>query len=198
MKNIIISGTPGCGKTSVAKELYNLIDSKLISLNELAKSDKFSFEYDQERKTYIVDFKIFLPYVLKKIEKIKQDNPQFLIIESHFSDIIPEKFIDFVFILRCDPDELLKRLEKKKYDKNKITENTQAEILGNCVNYFIQKQIKVPIFEIDTTNLNIETVAKIIKEIVVENKDGQNYYIGKIDWLEKLFVEDRLNEFFNE
>ncbi|MCK4379711.1 MAG: adenylate kinase family protein [Candidatus Lokiarchaeota archaeon] len=198
MKNIIISGTPGCGKTSVAKELSNLIDSKIISLNELAISDKFSFEYDQERKTYIVDFEIFLPYVLKKIEEIKQDNPLFLIIESHFSDIIPEKFIDFVFILRCDPDELFKRLEKKKYDKNKITENTQAEILGNCVNYFIQKQIKVPIFEIDTTNLNIETVAKIIKEIVVENKDGQNYYIGKIDWLEKLFVEDRLNEFFNE
>ncbi|MEE9377856.1 MAG: adenylate kinase family protein [Candidatus Lokiarchaeia archaeon] len=198
MKNIIISGTPCCGKTSVAKELYNLIDSKIISLNDLAISDKFLFEYDQERKTYIVDFKIFLPYVLKKIEEIKQDNPLFLIIESHFSDIIPEKFIDFVFILRCDPDELFKRLEKKKYDKYKITENTQAEILGNCVNYFIQKQIKVPIFEIDTTNLNIETVAKIIKEIVVENKDGQNYYIGKIDWLEKLFVEDRLNEFFNE
>lgn len=197
MKNIIISGTPGCGKTSVAKELSNLINSKIISLNELAISDKFSFEYDQERKTYIVDFEVFLPYILKKIEEIKQDNPLFLIIESHFSDIIPEKFIDYVFILRCDPDELFKRLDKKKYDKNKITENTQAEILGNCVNYFIQKQIKVPIFEIDTTNLNIETVAKTIKEIVVENKDGQNYYIGKIDWLEKLFDEDRLKEFFN-
>jgi len=197
MKNIIISGTPGCGKTSVAKELSNLIDSKIISLNELAISDKFSFEYDQERKTYIVDFEVFLPYILKKIEEIKQDNPLFLIIESHFSDIIPEKFIDYVFILRCDPDELFKRLEKKKYDKNKITENTQAEILGNCVNYFIQKQIKAPIFEIDTTNINIETVAKIIIEIVVENRDGENYQIGKVDWLEKLFEEDRLKEFFN-
>ncbi len=197
MKNIIISGTPGCGKTSVAKEISNLINVKIISLNELAISDNFSFEYDKERKTNIVDFEIFLPYVLKEIEKIQQENPPYLIIESHFSDIIPEKFIDYVFILRCDPDELFKRLEKKNYDIKKITENTQAEILGNCVNYFIQKQIKAPIFEIDTTNINIETVATTIIEIAVENRAGKNYQIGKVDWLEKLFEEDRLNEFFN-
>ncbi len=197
MKNIIISGTPGCGKTSVAKKISNLIDAKIISLNELAISDKFSFEYDKERKTYIVDFEIFLPYVLNTIEEIKQDSPPYLIIESHFSDIIPEKLIDYVFILRCDPDELFKRLEKKNYDIKKITENIQAEILGNCVNYFIQKQIEVPIFEIDTSDINIETVAKIIIEIVIENKNGENYQIGKIDWLEKLFNENRLKEFFN-
>lgn len=197
MKNIIISGTPGCGKTSVAKEISNLIKAKIISLNELAISDEFSFEYDKERKTYIVDFEIFLPYIINRIEDIKQESLPYLIIESHFSDIIPEKFIDYVFILRCDPDELFKRLEKKNYDKKKITENIQAEILGNCVNYFIQKQIKAPIFEINTTNTNIETVARTIVEIIVENNNGENYKIGKVDWLEKLFEENRLKEFFD-
>jgi len=197
MKNIIISGTPGCGKTSVAKEISNLINAKIISLNELAISREFSFEYDQERKTYIVDIEIFLPYIIDKIEVIKQENPPYLIIESHFSDIIPEKFIDYVFILRCDPDELFKRLEKKKYDIKKITENIQAEILGNCANYFIQKHIKAPILEIDTTNTNIEAVARKIVEILVENKNGKNYKIGKVDWLQKLFEEDRLKEFFD-
>ncbi|MFW9987482.1 MAG: adenylate kinase family protein [Candidatus Odinarchaeota archaeon] len=197
MKNIIISGTPGCGKTSVAREISNLIDAKIISLNKLAISDNFSFDYDKERQTYIVDFEIFLPYVINRIEEIKQENPPYLVIESNFSDIIPEKFIDYAFILRCDPDELFKRLEKKKFDIKKITENIQAEILGNCVNYFIQKQIKIPIFEIDTTNINIEKVAKIILEIVVKHKKGKKYQIGKIDWLEKLFEKDRLKEFFN-
>lgn len=198
MKNIIISGTPGCGKTSVAQEISNLIDAKMISLNELAISDNFSFEYNKERNTYIVDFEIFLPYVINRIEEIKKENPPYLIIESHFSDIIPEKFIDYAFILRCDPDELFKRLEKKKFDIKKITENIHAEILGNCVNYFIQKEMKVPIFEIDTTNINIEKVAKIILDIVVKHKKGEKYQIGKVDWLEKLFEEDRLKEFFNK
>ncbi len=197
MKNIIISGTPGCGKTSVAKEISNLVEAKIISLNELAISEEFSFEYDEERKTYIVDFKVFLPSVLKKIRAIEQNNPPFLIIESHFSDIIPENFIDFAFILRCDPDELFKRLEKKNYNSKKILENIQAEILGNCINYFIQKHIKIPLYEIDTTNLSIKSVAKIIIDIAVENQDGNNYYIGKIDWLEKLFQENRLEEFFD-
>lgn len=197
MKNIVISGTPGCGKTSVAKEISNLIDTKIMSLNELAISDKFSFEYDEVRKTYIVDFKVFLPYVLKKIQEIKQNNPPFLIIEGHFSDIIPEKYIDYVFILRCEPDELFKRLEKKNYDSKKINENIQAEILGNSGNYFIQKKTKLPLFEIDTTDLSSISVAKIIEGIVVENNDATNYYIGKIDWLEKLFQENRLEEFFD-
>ncbi|GAH26200.1 unnamed protein product, partial [marine sediment metagenome] len=63
---------------------------------------------------------------------------------------------------------------------------------GNCVNYFIQKKTKKPLFEIDTTNLSIESVANTIEEIL----DGKKYYIGKIDWLEKLYQEDRLKEFF--
>jgi adenylate kinase len=197
MKNIIISGTPGCGKTSVAKEVNDSLQAKLLSLNELAISDNFSFEFDEERKTYIVDFEIFLPYVLKKIGELKKTKLPFLIIESHFSDIIPEKFIDYAFILRCDPDVLYKRLKQKNYTQAKIIENIQTEILGNCVNYFIQKQAKFPLFEINTTNLRIDSVAKIIVDIVLGNKDGNQYIIGKIDWLEKLFQEERLEEFFD-
>jgi len=197
MKTIIISGTPGCGKTSVANELSELINAKIISLNELAISSDFSFEYDNERKTYIVDFKIFLPYIIKKIKNIKKENPQFLLIESHFSDIIPNKHIDYVFILRCDPDELVNRLKGKNYNLKKITENVQAEILGNCVNFFIQKKIKKPLFEIDTTNLSIESVAKTIEDILDGKNDVEKYYVGKIDWLEKLYQEDRLKEFFD-
>jgi adenylate kinase len=196
MKIIIISGTPGCGKTSVANELSKLIDAKIMSLNELAVSDDFSFEYDKERRTYIVDFKIFLPYILKKIKIIKLADPKFLIIESHFSDIIPKKYIDYIFILRCDPDELAKRLKKKNFDSKKITENVQSEILGNCVNYFVQKKIKSPIYEIDTSNLNIELIAKTINDIIFAKLNVENYHLGKIDWLEKLFQEDRLVGFF--
>jgi len=197
MKIIIISGTPGCGKTSVAHELSKLIDTRIISLSELAVTDDFSFEYDKERKTYIVDFKIFLPYILKKIKIIKMNPSQFLIIESHFSDIIPNKYIDYIFILRCDPDELAKRLQKKNFDLDKITENVQSEILGNCVNYLVQKKIKKPIYEIDTTNLNIESVTKTINDIIFAKVDVENYYLGKIDWLKKLFQEDRLVGYFD-
>ena len=197
MKIIIISGTPGCGKTSIANELSKLIDARILSLNKLAVSDDFSFEYDKERKTYIVDFKIFLPYILKKIKILQKKDIKFLIVESHFSDIIPNKFIDYIFILRCDPDELAKRLKRKNFSLSKITENVQSEILGNCVNYLIQKKIKSPIYEIDTTNLNIESVTKTINDIIFAKVDVKSYYLGKIDWLKKLFQEDRLVGYFD-
>ncbi|MHA2007432.1 MAG: AAA family ATPase [Promethearchaeota archaeon] len=197
MKIIVISGTPGCGKTSVAQFLSNYIEAQIISLNEIATSEEFSFEYDNQRETTIVDFKKFLPSIIKKIKKVKLDNPKFLIIESHFSDIIPNKYIDFIFILRCDPDELVKRLKKKNYNIKKITENVQAEILGNCVNFFIQKKTKKPMLEIDTSKLSIEDTAKTIKEIINNKRNEKDYLVGKINWLEKLFQEGRLKEFFD-
>jgi len=197
MKTILISGTPGCGKTSVSKKLTERLSAKIIPLNKLAISKNLSPEYDNNRATYIVYTNEFLPILMNEIERIQKKNPDFLIIEGHFSDIVPESYINYVFILRCDPDELYKRLEKKGYKAKKIRENIQAEILSNCVNYFIEKGIKLPLFEIDTTNKNIETIAKIIIGVVVENENAENYRVGNIDWLEKLFKENRLSEFFD-
>ncbi len=64
------------------------------------------------------------------------------------------------------------------------------------MSYLIQKKIKKPIFEIDTTNLNIESVAKTINDILFTKIDVENYNLGKIDWLKKLFQEDRLVAYF--
>ena len=197
MKTIVISGTPGCGKTSVSKKIAEILNVKVISLNKLVISKNFSLEYDNNRDTYIVDTNGFLPILKNEIERIQKNETDILIIEGHFSDIVPESYINYIFILRCDPDELYKRLEKKGYTLKKIRENIQAEILGNCVNYFIQKGIKLPLFEIDTTNKNLGTIAKIIINIVVENENAENYKVGNIDWLEKLFKENRLSEFFD-
>ncbi|MFX1316273.1 MAG: adenylate kinase family protein [Promethearchaeota archaeon] len=197
MKTIVISGTPGCGKTSVSKKIAERVNVKIISLNKLAISKHLSLDYDSYRETYIVETKSLIPLLKKEVERIKKKRPDFLIIEGHFSDIVPESYINYVFILRCDPDELKKRLEKKGYKIKKIRENIQAEILGNCVNYFIQKRMKIPLIEIDTTNISIENIAKIIIEILVKNKNVDNHKVGNVDWLEKIFRENRLKEFFD-
>ena len=194
MKIIIISGTPGTGKTSVSRKISEMVDANIISLNELAISENFTLEYDKERDTYIVDFEKLIPYVANYIDVLKKQ--KYLIIEGHFSDIIPNKYIDYSFVLRCDPEYLYNRLKERDYNKKKIIENIQAEILGNCANYLIQKQLKSPIYEIDTTHLTIDSVAIIIMDIIVNNKNGEKFVIGKIDWLEKLASENRLSKFF--
>ncbi|TFG00490.1 MAG: AAA family ATPase [Promethearchaeota archaeon] len=197
MKIIIISGTPGCGKTSVSKKISEKIKAEIISLNELTVSENFTLKYDKKRETHVVDLSKLIPYVENLIELYNKGNTEFLIIEGHFSDAIPEKYIDYVIILRCNPDELYKRLEKRGYKIKKIRENIQAEILGNCTNFFIQKQIKSPMYEIDTSNLTIDSIVKIIIDLTVKTINVENFLPGKIDWLEILSQNDRINEFFD-
>ena len=197
MKIVIISGTPGTGKTSVSKKISELYNVKFISLNKLAISNAFNFPYDNKRDTIIIDDEKFIPYVIKKVEKIKEENPGLLIIEGHFSDIIPSDYYNYIIVLRCDPDILTLRLRERGYKQEKINENVQSEILGNCVNYFIQKEILLPIYEINTSKLSIEVVAEIIIEKIVKNDKADKYKYGKIDWLEKLFQENRMDEFFD-
>lgn len=198
MKIIVISGTPGTGKTSVSKKLSEIANAKFISLNKLAVSEQLTLKYDKKRDTHVVDFKKLIPHVINQIESYKKTNIEFLIIESHFSDIIPEKYIDYAIILRCNPDELYKRLEKRGYKKEKIIENVQSEILGNCANFFIERQIKSPIYEIDSTSLTIEEISRVIIDLMNESIKVENYIIGKVDWLESLAQEDRIQEFFEK
>jgi len=197
MKNLIVSGTPGTGKTTVSQNLLNNFKAKVISLNELAISEKLVIKYDIDRETSVINEKKLVRYIIKLIESYNKLNLELLIIESHFSDIVPSQYIDYVIILRCDPDELCIRLKERGYKKEKIRENVQSEILGNSANYFLNKQLNKPILEIDTTNNSIDVITKIIIGILTGKVDLNNYIIGKIDWLEKLSQEDRLQIFFD-
>jgi adenylate kinase len=166
-------------------------------LNKLAVSEQFTLKFDERRGTHVVDFEKLIPYLINLIEDYKKENLDFLLIESHFSDMTPENYIDYVIILRCNPDELYKRLEKKGFKKEKIIENVQSEILGSCANFFIEKKIKLPLYEIDTTSITIESIVNIIIDIISNNISAEKYLIGKIDWLEVLAQEDRIDEFFD-
>ncbi|MFX1277438.1 MAG: adenylate kinase family protein [Promethearchaeota archaeon] len=194
---MIISGTPGTGKTSVSKKITEKINARMISLNELAISKNLIISYDQKRDTNIIDAKKIIDQVEILIQKHSQGNIEVLIIESHFSDIIPNDLIDYPIVLRCHPDELMKRLKERDYKTEKLIENAQAEILGNCMNFMIKKNMGKEIIEINTTNLNVKSIAEIIIHIIQDNKYMEKFSKLKVDWLEKLFQENRLEDFFD-
>ncbi len=196
MKFIIISGTPGTGKTTISNHLCKFINASIVSLNKLIIEENYILEYDIERETSVIDEIKLLENLDSIINKYKSSSIEYLIIEGHFSEIIPEDYINYVIILRCHPDELFNRLYTRGYKKEKIIENVQSEILGTCVSYFIEKKLQLPLYEIDTTDSDIDDISKIILNIINENENMSYFYVGKIDWLEKLSNQDRLNEFF--
>ncbi|MHA1292638.1 MAG: AAA family ATPase, partial [Promethearchaeota archaeon] len=79
MRIIVISGTPGTGKTSVSKKLLDFINAEMLSLNELAIMKRFVIKYDTKRDTYVIDSKKLISYIINKIEKLKtQEDTKFL------------------------------------------------------------------------------------------------------------------------
>ncbi len=119
---IAISGTPGTGKTEVAKKLAEKIGFEYISLNSVAEENNFYIGYDEKRKCKIVD----VDAISKEIENRRLEN---LVIESHYAHDV---FSDILIILKCELKELKKRMQKKGWPEKKIEENMEAEIMEVC------------------------------------------------------------------
>jgi len=148
---IAITGTPGTGKTAVAKGLAKKLGWELLELNELAEKTRCFCGYDRKRETRIVD----VEKLKKEVQKIAKKN---LILESHYAHEIPN---DMTIILRCDIEELRKRMLKKGFPPQKIEENLQAEIFGVCKGEALD--LRRNILEIDTTGKASREVVKEIK-----------------------------------
>jgi len=146
MKVICISGTPGTGKTFLAKNLAKKTRYILINLNKILKENKLKEKYDQKRKCYIIDTKKLNRILIDLIKKSKQD----IIIDSHLSHYLPKKYVDLCIITKCDLKILEKRLKKRRYPKTKIRENLDCEIFDVCFNEAKENKHKVII--IDTSD----------------------------------------------
>jgi adenylate kinase len=76
---------------------------------------------------------------------------------------------------------------KKKWKNQKIMENINAEALDVILCEAVELHPKNNIFEIDTTNINIEEVAASIVKISKKNfQPTKTYNIGRIDWSEEI------------
>ncbi len=181
---ISISGTPGTGKTKVAKILARKLKANLITVPYLIRKKHLRYGYDRKRKTKIINEKDFERAVKKDLTKGAN------IVESHLAHLVKA---GFVFILRTNPLVLEKRLKKRKWQKEKIRENIEAEMLDEITIEALKKNKKV--YEIDTSKISDAKTVGIIIKILNNYHYGKRYLPGKIRWLErygkKFLTKDR-------
>ncbi|KAM3175899.1 Adenylate kinase isoenzyme 6 [Hymenolepis weldensis] len=123
LPNILITGIPGCGKTTLGTELARVSGLHYISVNDIAKNGDLYEGYDDKNECHILDE----DRVVDEIEPLMQDGGQ--ILDYHSCDFFPERWFDVVFVLRTDNQVLFPRLSSRGYKEKKIQDLIHCEIV---------------------------------------------------------------------
>lgn len=164
-----ITGTPGTGKSRVGEELSHR-GHKVIHLTDTV--GPYVSGNDEERDARIIDVDRWAA------EFVPVDG----FVEGHIAHLLP---CDRIVVLRCRPDELKKRLARRKYREEKIRENADAEAMDVCLIESVEEYDPSRILEIDTTDHDVPYCADQIERFV---KGEIPAGFGTIDWSEFLEV----------
>lgn len=130
-KIILVSGTPGTGKTTFAKELSLLIRAKHIDVKKLVEKHKIG-RYNDRLDTLDVDVDRLTGIMEDMVKKAKIERKT-LIFDSLLSHYLSSKWADMCVITTCSDISTLKgRLEARGYDPVKVRDNLDSEIFQVC------------------------------------------------------------------
>jgi adenylate kinase len=158
-----ITGTPGTGKSLVGSELARR-GHTVVHLT--ATVGPYVIGDDEERDARIIDVDRWAA------EFVPVDG----FVEGHIAHLLP---CDLIVVLRCRPDELKKRLLRRKYRAKKIQENADAEALDVCLIETVEKFSPEQILELDTTARDASYCADQIERFVKGEIPAD---FGHIDW----------------
>lgn len=167
---LIITGTPGTGKTTVARKLAKELDLKYVDLKRLIKKYSLIAGYDNQRKCDIIDPKQVNKIIIGYIKEFKKDKRyKGIVIDSHISHHLPKRCVDVCVAAKCGLKNLDKRLKKRRYNKIKIEENLEAEAFDICRIEAQEKGHNIITVETDKAP-DIKKLAKNIKEKATDKR----------------------------
>lgn len=167
---VAITGTPGTGKSSVCRELVRR-GFTVVDAARLAFEKGFAVRPKRAGAPAIVD--------IQRLRRVPLPKGDLVFISSHFSHLLKS---DIAIVLRCSPSVLKARLESRKWRKEKVMENVEAEAIDLITVEAIQRCKKV--FEVNTTSIDGKEAARQILEIVKGSVKGHEP--GRIDWSEEI------------
>lgn len=189
MSTILIGGTPGTGKTMVAKILGSRLSVDIVGIGELAEKSGCISAQDKARDTGIIDEDCLVDVLVDLVD----DRSKRMVIEGHYIDLVPSSSVQWVFILRTHPETLRVRLTERGYKHEKVGENVEAEVLGVCQLDALDAFGEDRVLEIDTSEMTPPDVASKIEQLISEEAAPI-----RIDWMTILEKEGRLDEFLSE
>jgi adenylate kinase len=192
LRVIVITGTPGVGKTTISKALATKLRALYLSVGDLVKTENLILGVDVERQTLIADLK----KLRERINSIIFSSSQDVIVDGHYaSDVTSRNLVSYAFVLRRDPDDLKIKLKEKGFKELKILENVTSELLDVCLIDTVNNYGTELVNEIDVSFMTIDGV---INEILTILKGKKTVKVENVDWLSKLEKNGRLGKLLNQ
>ena len=185
---LVVTGTPGVGKTRISKVLAERLEGLYISLTDIVKRENLRLYVDSERDTVVADLRALSDRVSEIISESSCD----VIVDGHYaSEVVSSEMVSYAFVLRVEPDKLRHRLRERGYSEGKILENLASEVLDVCL---VDAVACYGVEKVDEIEVTYKDVDEIIEEILAVLNGRTKAKSGKVDWLGKLEEEDRLSE----
>ncbi len=187
---ILITGTPCVGKTTLARQLCKKLNAAYINLTELAEKEHLIQGEDEKRKTKIINEKKMRRKIRVSLDKAEDGD---IIIDGHYAaTVVPKNYVTRVFVLRRNPVELRRFMEKNGFQGPKLWENLASEILDVCLVEALSKHEREKVCELDVTG---KTVKDSANEVVAIINSRKKCHAGCVDWLGMLENEGLTSEY---
>jgi len=164
--NILVTGTPGAGKTHFAKAIATNFDLNFLEISRIVQEHGFTEGFDDNLDCPILDEDKLLDY----LEPVMAEGGQ--VAEYHSSEFFPERWFQAVYVVRCDSNILFKRLEERGYNAKKIQNNVEYEIFQMGLDEAKSSYKPEIVFEVKgETEDDLEAGLKLVKEFLDNYKE---------------------------
>jgi adenylate kinase len=167
--HVALTGTPGTGKTAVARLLED--ETAVVHLNRVIEDEGLWTERDDERGSLVAD--------LDAVESWLADRDARLV-ESHLAHLLPA---ERVVVLRCHPAELEGRLRDRGEDAATIAENAESEALDVVLAEAVERHGRGAVHEIDTTDRDPAAVADEVRAVLADEREPSAGTVDFTDYL---------------
>ncbi|OMO86899.1 putative Adenylate kinase isoenzyme [Corchorus capsularis] len=120
--NILVTGTPGTGKTTTCSALVEATQLRHINIGDLVREKNLHDGWDDNLQCHIINEDL----VCDELEDVMEQGGN--IVDYHGCDFFPERWFDLVVVLQTDNSVLYDRLSKRGYEGSKLSNNIECEI----------------------------------------------------------------------
>jgi adenylate kinase len=179
----IITGNPGTGKHTIAKQISSKLNLEVIDINKIAIDEGIFKKNDGVLDVDVNKLKNI-------IDKIDSENS---VLVGHLAPyVISPKNVEMAVVLRKSPYKLQSAYKKRKYTAKKALDNLGSEILGIIYYDTIREFGREKTFQIDTSDKSISLTVKKVESIFKGIKVKED----SVDWLHLVLKKGDIKKFF--